>query len=64
LTIDNFFVGLRPEAPNEPLFRLIDGANCPSDDVSTPKAKRKAYIVEPGCQPRLWPIPTIGFDSS
>lgn len=33
------------ENPNEPLFRLIDGANCPSDDVSTPKAKRKAYSL-------------------
>jgi cytochrome c peroxidase len=28
---------------NDPLFRLVDGATCPSDDVSTPQAKRKAY---------------------
>jgi cytochrome c peroxidase len=28
---------------NDPLFRLIDGATCPSDDVSTHRAKRKAY---------------------
>jgi cytochrome c peroxidase len=28
---------------NDPLFRLIDGATCPSNDVSTRRAKRKAY---------------------
>jgi hypothetical protein len=28
---------------NDPLFRLFDGATCPSDDVSTTSAKRKAY---------------------
>lgn len=27
----------------DPLFRLVDGATCPSDDVSNPGAKRKAY---------------------
>jgi cytochrome c peroxidase len=30
---------------NDPLFRLIDGATCPSDDVSTFPAKRKAYSL-------------------
>jgi len=29
--------------PDEPLFRLIDGATCPSNDVSTPEKKRAAY---------------------
>jgi hypothetical protein len=29
----------------DPLFRLIDGATCPSDDVSTPEARRQAYIL-------------------
>ncbi len=28
---------------NDPLFRLVDGATCPSDDVSTPQAMRTAY---------------------
>src|SRR5437588_2231261 len=28
---------------NDPLFRLVDGATCPSADVSTPIAKAKAY---------------------
>ena len=28
---------------NDPLFRLVDGATCPSDDVSTHGKKRKAY---------------------
>jgi hypothetical protein len=27
----------------DPLFRLVDGATCPSDDVSTYEARRKAY---------------------
>jgi hypothetical protein len=31
--------------PNEPLFRLIDGATCPSDDVSTPAGARQAYSL-------------------
>ena len=30
---------------NDPLFRLFDGATCPSDDVSTLQAKRKAYSL-------------------
>ncbi len=29
--------------PNDPLFRLVDGATCPSDDVSTPGKRRKAF---------------------
>ena len=28
---------------SDPLFRLVDGATCPSADVSTPAAKREAY---------------------
>jgi cytochrome c peroxidase len=31
--------------PNDPLFRLVDGATCPSDDVSTLDAKRAAYSL-------------------
>jgi cytochrome c peroxidase len=31
--------------PTDPLFRLIDGATCPSDDVSTPAAMQKAYSL-------------------
>ena len=30
---------------NDPLFRLVDGATCPSADVSTPQAKREAYSL-------------------
>ncbi len=29
----------------DPIFRLVDGATCPSADVSTPKAKRRAYTL-------------------
>jgi cytochrome c peroxidase len=35
---------------NDPIFRLVDGATCPSDDVSTLDAKLKAYhlVLEKG----------------
>ena len=29
--------------PTDPLFRLVDGASCPDDDVSTPAAQAQAY---------------------
>jgi hypothetical protein len=29
----------------DPIFRLVDGATCPSADVSTPAAKRQAYAL-------------------
>ena len=29
----------------DPIFRLVDGATCPSDNVSTPAAKRQAYSL-------------------
>ena len=34
----------------DPLFRLVDGATCPTDDVSSPGAKRQAYklVIEKG----------------
>jgi cytochrome c peroxidase len=28
---------------SDPIFRIVDGATCPSDDVSTPAAKQAAY---------------------
>jgi cytochrome c peroxidase len=31
--------------PNDPLFRLVDGATCPSDDVSTPAKRRPAFAL-------------------
>jgi hypothetical protein len=31
--------------PDDPLFRLVDGATCPSDDVSTPAAASAAYAL-------------------
>ena len=32
-------------AGTDPIFRLVDGATCPSDDVSTLAAKRRAYAL-------------------
>jgi hypothetical protein len=32
-------------AGTDPIFRLVDGATCPSDDVSTLAARRKAYSL-------------------
>jgi cytochrome c peroxidase len=31
--------------PTDPLFRLVDGATCPSDDLSTPAAMQAAYSL-------------------
>ena len=30
-------------AGTDPIFRLVDGATCPSDDISTLRARRRAY---------------------
>jgi cytochrome c peroxidase len=37
-------------AGDDPLFRLVDGATCPTADISTPAAKREAYklLIEKG----------------
>ncbi len=44
----------------DPIFRLVDGATCPSDDVSTPAAKLNAYklLIEKGLIRIGLPIPT------
>ena len=34
--------------PTDPLFRLVDGATCPTDDVSTRNAQGKAYSLLTG----------------
>ncbi len=49
---------------NDPLFRLFDGATCPSDDVSTPSAKRKAYslVLAKGLIRIGLPMPTAGLE--
>ena len=48
---------------NDPLFRLFDGATCPSDDVSTLSAKRKAYslLLEKGLIRIGLPVPSDGL---
>jgi cytochrome c peroxidase len=50
--------------PNDPLFRLVDGATCPSDDVSTPQAKRKAYslLIARGLIRIGLPMPSDGLE--
>jgi hypothetical protein len=49
---------------NDPLFRLVDGATCPSDDVSTHRAKRKAYdlVLAKGLIRIGLPIPSSGLE--
>jgi cytochrome c peroxidase len=49
--------------PDEPLFRLVDGATCPSADVSTPAKKRAAYrlLVEKGLIRVGLPMPSDGL---
>jgi cytochrome c peroxidase len=49
---------------NDPLFRLVDGATCPSDDVSTRRAKRKAYslLLAKGLIRIGLPVPSNGLE--
>jgi hypothetical protein len=48
---------------NDPLFRLVDGATCPSADVSTPKAKEAAYslLLSKGLIRISLPMPSQGL---
>jgi hypothetical protein len=47
---------------DDPLFRLVDGATCPSDDVSTYGKKQKAYslLLEKGLIRVGLPMPSNG----
>lgn len=49
--------------PDEPLFRLVDGATCPSDDVSSHRAKKRAYrlLLEKGLIRVGLPMPSAGL---
>ena len=49
---------------NDPLFRLFDGATCPSDDVSTRSAKREAYslVLAKGLIRIGLPMPSAGLE--
>jgi len=49
---------------NDPLFRLVDGATCPSADVSTHHAKRKAYslLLAKGLIRVGLPMPSDGLE--
>jgi cytochrome c peroxidase len=44
----------------DPIFRLIDGATCPTDDVSTLAAKRRAFklLIDKGLIRIAIPLPT------
>ncbi len=45
LNIRNINQRFNASRGNDPLFRPIDGANCPKADVSSPEAKRKSYSL-------------------
>jgi cytochrome c peroxidase len=49
---------------DDPLFRLVDGATCPSDDVSTYGKKQKAYslLLEKGLIRVGLPMPSNGLE--
>jgi cytochrome c peroxidase len=49
--------------PNDPLFRVFDGATCPSDDVSTPAAQQAAYqlLLQKGLIRIGLPMPSNGL---
>jgi cytochrome c peroxidase len=50
----------------DPLFRLVDGANCSSDDISTPMAKRAAFstLLAQGLIRIALPLPTTQLNSN
>ena len=50
--------------PDEPLFRLVDGATCPLDDVSTYEKKQAAYrlLLEKGLIRVGLPMPSAGLE--
>src|SRR5215471_12299168 len=50
--------------PDEPLFRLVDGATCPLDDVSTYEKKQTAYrlLLEKGLIRVGLPMPSAGLE--
>lgn len=47
---------------SDPIFRLIDGATCPTDDVSTPRAKEAAFglLLQKGVIRIGMPLPAAG----
>jgi hypothetical protein len=47
---------------SDPLFRLVDGATCPTDNVATPGEKRQAYklLIEKGLIRIGLPLPPAG----
>ena len=49
---------------NDPLFRLVDGATCPSDDVSTHRKKQETYrlLMEKGLIRIGLPMPSNGLE--
>ena len=49
--------------PFDPLFRLVDGATCPSDDISTPGKRRKAFdlLLDKGLIRIGLPMPSSGL---
>ncbi len=50
--------------PDDPLFRLVDGATCPSDDVSTHGKRHKAYslLLDKGLIRIGLPLPSTGLE--
>jgi hypothetical protein len=45
VSADNVAARFASSRGTDPIFRLVDGATCPTDDVSTPQAKRQAYAL-------------------
>jgi hypothetical protein len=56
-----------PAAPSSSERDRAEGGHADGERNSCPCCGGRMIIVEtfePGCRPRLWPIPSIGFDSS
>ena len=56
-----------PAAPSSSESDGAEGAHADAERNSCPCCGGRMVIIEtfePGCQPRLWPLPSIGLDSS
>ena len=60
VSADSVRARFHASAGKDPIFRLVDGATCPTDDVSTPAAKRRAYklLLDKGLIRIGIPMPT------
>src|SRR5262249_61761516 len=58
VSADSVRARFHASAGKDPIFRLVDGATCPTDDVSTPAATRRDRRLRPDRGPVTSRLPT------